>query len=139
MARRKRNKQPNLPEATLERAREQANLPAEEDTGEDEAEEAAEVVAAKPAVTAAPKAAPKVKAAPSPRGQRKISSARLEQSKKRGEVDADMVEYMLEHPNKIVSEAELRAEYGHVLIDLRNMAALAAVLIVVMIVIAQLI
>lgn len=135
MARRKRNKQPNLPEATLRRAREQAELPPEE-----AAESAAnEVEAEKPAPQPVTPAAPKLTGAASSSlsRQQRISAARLEQNRRRGEVAADVVEYLLEHPNKIVTEAQLREEYGHVLLDLRNMALLAAALIVVMVVVAQ--
>jgi hypothetical protein len=128
MARRKRNKQPNLPEATLERAREQAGLPAETDAAE-EVEEVETTAAAAP-VREKPKS-------PVSRTGRRVSAAKLEQSRKRGDMDQEMVEYMLEHPTKVVTEGELRAEYGHVLYDLRNMFLLAGVLIAVMIVIAQ--
>jgi len=136
MARRKRSKQPNLPEATLQRAREQAGLPAQQAADEPETEVAeaeAAPVAEKPVMAAPEKRNPAL----SQRAGRKISSARLEQSKKRGDLDPEMVEYVLEHPTKIVSEAQLREEYGHVLYDLRNMALLAATLIIVMVIVAQ--
>jgi hypothetical protein len=138
MARRKRSKQPNLPEATLERAREQANLISADETGADETDETTSETG-----TPQPDAAAPVKLAPkapiSQRTGRRISTARLEQSRRRGDIDGEMVEYMLENPTKVVTEAQLREEYGHVLVDLRNMALLAAALIVVMIVIAQVI
>jgi hypothetical protein len=68
-----------------------------------------------------------------------VGSAQLNTSKKRGETDQDKIKYLLENPTKIVSEAELRQEYFHVLIDLRNMGLLAAVLIAILVILAQII
>ncbi|MCU0511920.1 MAG: hypothetical protein MUE40_05040 [Anaerolineae bacterium] len=133
MARRKRSKQPNLPEATLQRAREQAGLTDEIDGADDD--DVAEV--APPPAAAPARPAENAAVARPARSSRQVSAARLERSKKRGEVDAELMEYMLEHPNKTVTEDELRAQYGHVLVDLRNMGLLAAVLIGLMVIIAQ--
>lgn len=137
--RRNREKQPNLPKATLDRAREQAGLPVENP----------EPVAALPAEKpiAAPKPAaevpmtstekPKTAAASATARRRKISAAQLERSQKRGENTYEMVEYLLENPTKEVTEAQLREEYGYVLRDLRNMGVLAALLVLALIVAAQ--
>lgn len=47
------------------------------------------------------------------------------------------IEDLLEHPTKTVTEAQLRADYGYVLADLRNMGALAAALFIFLIILAQ--
>jgi hypothetical protein len=47
------------------------------------------------------------------------------------------IEDILAHPTKTVTEAELHAQYGYVLADLRNMGALAAALFVLLVVLAQ--
>lgn len=47
-----------------------------------------------------------------------------------------MIEELLAHPTKTVSEAELHAQYGYVLRDLRNMGVLAAALFATLIVLA---
>ncbi|MDK3158968.1 hypothetical protein QPK87_20660 [Kamptonema cortianum] len=48
----------------------------------------------------------------------------------------EKVAYLLEHPTKTVTEEELHQAYGHVVRDLRNMAVLAAALVVFLIVLA---
>jgi hypothetical protein len=129
MSKRRNRKQTDLPEATLQRAREQAGLPAAE-TDDEVAPEA--VTTAPAAVVADPLTKPKN----SGRQRRAISNAQLERSKQRGELDHETIEYLLEHPTKVVTEAELRETYSHVLADLRNMAVLAAILVVLMMVVA---
>lgn len=47
-------------------------------------------------------------------------------------LEAERIAYLLEHPTKPVTEAELRAEYGYVLADVRNMFVLAGALVVVL-------
>lgn len=44
----------------------------------------------------------------------------------------EQIAYLLEHPTKQVTEAELKAEYGYVLADVRNMFVLAGGLVVVL-------
>ena len=139
--RKSRNKTPNLPKATLERAREQAGLPPEaDDIEEADVPEAvsspAAPVASSPAA-AKPAAARSSKAANGgtngPRRKPRLTAAQLERSKQRGEVDHELTEYLLENPTKVVTEEQMHDEYSFVLKDLRNMFALAAVLIVIMI------
>jgi len=48
-----------------------------------------------------------------------------------------MVRQRLLNPTRIVSEGELRAEYSYVLRDLRSIGLLAAGLIIVLVVLAQ--
>lgn len=50
---------------------------------------------------------------------------------------ADVVANLLENPTRVVSEAELKAEYSYIIADVRSMAILAAALIALLIVLAQ--
>ena len=129
--RRNRNKEPNLPAATLQRAREQAGMPADVPPAEESADAAPSLSSVLAAPADAPKPAPRVST------RKRIEAASLERTRKRGNLDAETVEAMLANPTKIVTEAELCAEYIHVLIDLRNMGLLAAVLVGVLVVMAQ--
>src|SRR5688572_16022314 len=115
MARRKKNANA-LPADTLERARKTAAL-----EGEDELAEAEAALDAEMSVNE--RSARRRKAAP----------AQLERSRQRGELTSDMIEDALSNPTIEVSEEALHEEYSHVLVDLRNMAVLAAILIAVII------
>ncbi len=122
--RRSRQSSPNLPKATLDRARQQAGL-------EPESEEM-------PAASPEPAAAPQATVTPRKARKRKVAAAQIQQAK-RGELDNDVIAELLHNPTKYVSEEELHAEYGFVLRDLRNMFVLAAALMVLLVVLAQLI
>lgn len=54
-----------------------------------------------------------------------------------GQMSAGEIAYLLAHPNKFVSEEELRAQYSFVLKDIRNMFALTAILIILLFLLAQ--
>jgi hypothetical protein len=126
----RRNKKANLPNEVLARARKQAGI--EEPEPETEADETTEneVIADKVNTAAA---SLNERAA----RRRKLSPVQLERSRKRGELDADTVRELLENPTMVVSEAQLRKEYQHVLVDLRNMGLLAVVLMGLLVVLAQ--
>jgi hypothetical protein len=64
-------------------------------------------------------------------------SAERQQARQRSEQEEDMTAYLLAHPTKIVSEDELRRDYMYVINDLRSMGLLAAALVVLLIVLAQ--
>jgi hypothetical protein len=49
-----------------------------------------------------------------------------------------MINELLHNPTKVVTEDQLRSEYGYVLADIRGMFALAAGLIVLLIALAML-
>ena len=51
----------------------------------------------------------------------------------RGELTADIIEDALANPTIEVTEEQVRQEYSHVLIDLRNMGLLAALLIAIIV------
>ncbi len=53
------------------------------------------------------------------------------------QMSAEEIAYLLAHPTKHVSEAELRQQYDFVIKDIRNMFALTAVLILALIGLAQ--
>ena len=118
MAKRRRRK-PNISTAALEQARSAAPAPAS-----DESE-----AAKKPAPTARPAPA----TASRSRRRRALQSAQLEQRRDKGSVDADYVAELLANPTKVVTEDDLRADYGFVIRDLRNMGILAAALFVALI------
>ena len=140
MSKRKSRKKskPNIPQATLERARQQAGgTDAPEEQPEQKAA-AAPVKAEKTAEAAPEKKAPATTEAKSRSRRRStVSEAQLERSKKRGEVDAEFTAYMLANPNKEVTGDDLKADYGFVLRDLRNMGVLAAALMVLLVILAQ--
>lgn len=151
----RKSKKPNIPQSTLERARKQAAGELSEDAGEtvDGVQPTPPKVAPPPQETRAeetvapddvpekPKLSDEAVAAKprssSRRSTRRVSQAQIERSKKKGELDTSTIEYALAHPTVDVSEEELHAEYGHVLVDLRNMGLLAAVLLVVLVLLAQ--
>ena len=111
MAKRRRKK-PNISETVLEQARQGAA-----DTSADDDPPQSTRAAAAPAV------------AP-PRRRRTLQSAQLERRKDAGTLDGEYVAERLANPTKIVTEDDLRADYGFVIKDLRNMGILAAVLFV---------
>ncbi len=128
MAKRRRKK-PNISKSVLEQARQTATgegAPAD-DTGATTPE-------------SAPSSLPAAPAAESPRRQRRrrrdLQSVQLERRKDEGALDAEYVADLLANPSKEVSEEELRADYGFVIKDLRNMGILAAGLFVALVVIA---
>jgi hypothetical protein len=118
MARRKKSGNA-LPADTLERARKNAGLEADNEKELAEAEAALQAEATQMSVNE--RSARRKKSAP----------AQLERSRQRGELTAEMIEDALANPSIEVSEESLRQDYSHVLIDLRNMGVLAALLIAV--------
>ena len=118
MAKRRRRR-PNISKAALEQARRSAPAPAAD----------ADEAPAKPAQPA--RSAPAT--ASRSRRRRALQSAQLEQRRDKGSVDADYVAELLANPTKVVTEDDLRADYGFVIRDLRNMGILAAALFVALI------
>lgn len=70
-------------------------------------------------------------------GSRPASSARS--SRKEEKHDISYIRNRLANPTRIVSEAQLKAEYGYVINDLRSMGILAALLIVALVVIEKIV
>lgn len=71
-----------------------------------------------------------------PRRRRALQSAQLERRKGDGALDADYVAELLANPTKVVTEDDLRADYGFVIKDLRNMGILAAGLFIALIIVS---
>jgi hypothetical protein len=118
----------------LERARQQARaIEAEEaeDTEDVSVEEAAPVRRAEPVRHVAPGTQ-----------RRSVSTAKRLREKndeaRKKSLTAEEISEMFANPTKVVTEAELRAQYGFVLHDLRSMAALAAASFLFLIVLAVL-
>ena len=119
MAKRRRKK-PNISEAVLEQARQGGTEPAATDGTRE------------PAAAASP--APSTTAPP--RRRRALQSAQLERRKDAGNLDGEYVADLLANPTKVVTEDDLRADYGFVIKDLRNMGILAAVLFIALVIIS---
>ena len=126
MAKRRRRK-PNLSKAVIDQARQGAN---------GEAADATEATPAAPTPQPAP--SQQSDAARRRRRRRDLGAAQLERRKDEGSLDAETVADLLANPTKIVSESELRAEYGFVIRDLRNMGLLATALFIALVVVSLL-
>ncbi len=122
MAKRRRRK-PNISQTVLDQARQGVA-----DAGSAEAAPAR--ASSQPAATS-PAAPPKP-----PRRRRALQSAQLERRKDEGALDAGYVAELLANPTKVVSEDDLRADYGFVIKDLRNMGILAAGLFIALIIVS---
>lgn len=123
MAKRRRRK-PNISQAVLEQARQGVV-----DEGDADAAPTRESANPTPAAaTAAPKQPP--------RRRRALQAAQLERRKDEGVLDAEYVAELLANPTKVVTEDDLRADYGFVIKDLRNMGILAAGLFIALIIVS---
>ena len=122
MAKRRRRK-PNIPNALLEQAR-QGDL----GQGRPKATQDRQTEAAEAPATAAAK----------PRRRRALQAAQLERRKGEGALDAEFVAERLANPTKVVTAEDLRADYGFVIKDLRNMGILAALLFIALIIVSVL-
>lgn len=119
MAKRRRRK-PNISQSVLEQAR--------HDSGETSAaDEPRESAADSPAQTKAP-----------PRRRRALQAAQLERRKDAGALDGEYIAELLANPTKVVTEDDLRADYGFVIKDLRNMGLLAAGLFIGLVIVSLL-
>ena len=114
MAKRRRKK-PNISQAVLDQARQGVA----ESSASDEAPEQ------DAAATKAP-----------PRRRRALQTAQLERRKDAGTLDGEYVAELLANPTKVVTEDDLRADYGFVIRDLRNMGILAAGLFIALVIVS---
>ena len=122
MAKRRRRK-PNISQTVLEQARQGVV-----DQGSADAAPTRESSAPAPAAGAVP--------AQPPRRRRALQAAQLERRKDEGALDAEYVAELLANPTKLVTEDDLRADYGFVIKDLRNMGILAAGLFIALIIVS---
>ncbi|MBC8098609.1 MAG: hypothetical protein H7Y11_04145, partial [Armatimonadetes bacterium] len=115
----------NIPQATLDRARRQAQgiaeIPAEAAAPERPRAERQPEAASRRYDTAPPQPG-SIRTARAPRTPQELTSAQIEE--------------IMAHPTKIVTEADLRAQYSFVLADLRSMGVLAAGLFATLVVLA---
>jgi len=116
MAKRTRKK-PNIPQVALEQARQDSP----DESGSDKTAP----------VAAAPKTPAEVKHNPR-RRRRELQAAQLNKRKAEG-LDPAYVADRLANPTKIVTEDQLKEDYGFVIQDLRNMGLLAGVLFIALI------
>lgn len=152
MSKRRSKSSPNLPSEVLERARRQL---AEQSGQAVPSEAAPEPKAAEPVAPQAdaPKAAPRaaapvgraaVPAASAPARIRRTSSRDGSSTARTGgrqpdQIDNAYLRERLANPTRTVTEAELHAEYGYVIKDLRSMAVLAAGLVVALVILGNII
>ena len=137
--RKNRNQSPNIPQSTLDRARQQLGQAADEEA----VETVAEVKAAKPAPARVVEKAEPVAARPAverrPRPARTSTSTSRSSSRKEDKHDMNYIRQRLANPTRIVTEADLKAEYGYVMTDLRAMGILATILVIALVVIEKII
>ena len=130
-----RNTTPNLPESTLERARQQISGELEEGEGE---------------VQAKGKSAPATSSADVAREARRsrrqaarrqvnsnVAAGQYSNRTKADNMSGEYIAELLANPTKFVTEEQLHEEYGFVLADLRSMGILAAALMVLLVMLAQ--
>ena len=133
--RKNRNQSPNIPQSTLDRARQQLGQTEEPVAVAPEAkvekavpvvEKAAPVVAARPAAERRPRPA-------------RTGTSTPRTSRKEEKHDMAYIRQRLANPTRIVTEADLKAEYSYVITDLRTMGILATILVIALIVIEKII
>ena len=134
--RKNRNQSPNIPQSTLDRARQQLGQTEEPIAAEPEVkvEKAARVVEkAQPVVAARPAVERR------PRPARTGTGTARTTSRKEDKHDISYIRQRLANPTRMVSEAELKAEYSYVMTDLRTMGILATILVIALVVIEKII
>lgn len=141
-SRKKKRNRPNIPQETLNRARQgdvhegASGAPETPDTSEPEAAEDTGLAKADEQIQLenaqqAPSPAQYYEQMRAERYERRAAAAarrKRSRNKKGSDVSPDAVANLLAHPTKEVSEEELKMQYNYVLTDLRNMGILAAVL-----------
>jgi hypothetical protein len=136
--RKNRNQSPNIPQSTLDRARQQLGQAADEIP----VAAAPEVKVEKPARPVVERAEPVVSTRPAV--ERRVRPARTgtstrSSSRKDEKHDISYIRQRLANPTRIVTEADLKAEYGYVITDLRTMGILATILVIALVVIEKII
>jgi len=130
----KKNKRPNIPAQTLEKVMQEASGESAPVAEEPEATSSADdMVDDEAALLAAERRA----AQREMRRRKREMNKQSDKAKAQGSVDTDYVEERLANPTKVVTEEQLHEEYGFVLRDLRNMGILAAILVVFLSILAQ--
>jgi hypothetical protein len=134
----RRNRAPNIPAETLERARQQARGVTEEVPVEKPVETKPAPVQSAPATRTRTERRSEVRS--STAGSSRRANLQSGQPGRRTrnieDMSPEMISNILAHPTKIVTEEELHQQYGYVLTDLRNMFLLAAALFAALILLA---
>ena len=130
--RKKRNSTPNLPQSTLDRARQQSGA-------EDNAPPADEAKQSKQQKRNGKRDAKQRESRAENRSDRRVKPETMQfsQRKKKGVLDSETIENALANPTIFVSAEQLREEYGYVISDLRGMGILAGILMVFLFALAQ--
>lgn len=139
MSKRRKSNQPNIPEETLRRARQEAGLEPSDPAEAAEAEAAPAAVAPSPTPPPAPRAAPSARREPARAAEPSTTARKRKRRTDKvsyEEMTHEEVLHLLDNPTKTVTEGELRAQYDYVLRDLRSMFILTVGLFVAMIVAA---
>jgi hypothetical protein len=138
--RKNRSASPNIPQATLDRARQQISGDAPLEPVEAVEEAAAEAKVESVTLTnPPPRPAARISASSSrTRGTRRTQPAQAKGGRKEA-MGTDIVRNRLLHPTRVVTENQLREEYGYVMRDLRMIGLISIAMIVLMIVVAQIV
>jgi hypothetical protein len=138
--RKNRNSSPNIPQATLDRARQQitGESPAKPAESVEETPVRAEAAPIVPAAPRTPTARVSTARPRSSSNRRRAESAQPRGGRK-DQLDTEIVKNRLLHPTRMVTQEQLREEYGYVIHDLRAIAIIAIAMIVFMVVLAQVI
>ena len=131
--RKNRNQSPNIPQSTLERARQQLGGDAEQVAAVEPTVEKAAAVVEKAEVAARPVVERRAVRPARPAG----SPARAAKHKE-DKHDMAYIRARLANPTRVVTEDQLKQEYGYVIKDLRWMGGLAAIMVIALVVIEKL-
>jgi hypothetical protein len=139
--RKNRTTSPNIPQATLDRARQQisGDTPVPPAAPVEEAAVEAKVEPVTQANPAPRPSAARVSASSNrARSNRRTQPAQAKGGRKEA-MGTDIVRNRLMHPTRVVTENQLREEYGYVMRDLRMIGFISIAMIVLMVVVAQIV
>jgi hypothetical protein len=135
--RKNRSQSPNIPQSTLDRARQQLGEPVGEPV---ESEPEVKVEKSARVVEAAAPVRPTTTRSAAPRARSTRPAGGAARAPRKDEKhDISYIRARLANPTRVVTETDLKAEYGYVVKDLRWMGALAAILIAALVVIEKII
>jgi hypothetical protein len=137
--RKNRTASPNIPQATLDRARQQisGDVPVTPAAPVEEAAVEAKVESVTQTNPAPRPSAARVSASSNrARSTRRVQPAQAKGGRKEA-MGTDIVRNRLMHPTRVVTENQLREEYGYVMRDLRMIGFISIAMIVLMVVVAQ--
>lgn len=136
--RKNRTSSPNIPQSTLDRARQQISGDAPIVPAAPVEEAAVEATVESVTLTNPP---PRIATVRSSTSNRVRSNRRTQPAQARGgrkeAMGTDVVRNRLLHPTRVVTENQLRQEYGFVMRDLRMIGFISIAMIVLMVVVAQ--